>query len=97
MEHIYSLKSLKKIVDEKNTRENQLNVELKYLNDKYERIEKENSKLHADLDVMSKRFHDMVQDSEKYTNGFQNIQNQLAIAEFKRTELKQDAQETVKL
>jgi hypothetical protein len=88
---------LKKIVDEKNAREHQLNIELKVLQDKYDRSEKENNKLQADLDVMSQRFHDMVYDSEKFDDRFQNVQNQLAIAEFKRTELKQDAQETVKL
>jgi hypothetical protein len=88
---------LKRIIDEKNAREHQLSIELKFLNEKFEKVDRENGKLQADLDVMSKRYHDMVRDSETYASNLQNIQNQLTIAELKRTELKQDAQETVKL
>lgn len=89
--------SLRKLVEEKEAHENQLNLELKMIFDKNDKLDKHNSKLQMDLEMALAKLQEITQEAEKYANALRNAEEQLNISEFKRNELKQDAQETVKL
>ncbi len=93
----YYLKSLRKLIEEKEANENQLVFELKLVNDKNDKLDKQNSKLQMDLEIALSKLQEITQEAEKYANALRNAEEQLNITEFKRNELKQDAQETVKL
>ena len=74
-----------------------MNLELKMLFDKNDKLDKHNSKLQMDLEMALGKLQEITQEAEKYANALRNAEEQLNISEFKRNELKQDAQETVKL
>lgn len=89
--------ALKVLLKEKEMREVQLKNDLKTLQDKNEQMERNNGKLQAELEHTISKLNEISGDSEKYSSYLRACEEQLNLSEKKRDELKQDAQETIKL
>ncbi len=74
-----------------------LNEELRCLKEKQSVLEKSNQKLHFDLDAALCKINEMSVESEKYNSYSRACEEQLNLSEKKRDELKQEAQDTIKL
>ena len=71
--------------------------EIKPLKEKVQSFEKSNFKLQSDFEMLSNKFNDANGELDKYVEYLHTCQEQLHLSEQKREELKQDAQETIKL
>ena len=74
-----------------------MNEEFRTLKDKQCLLERSNQKLQFDLDAALIKISEMNTESEKYNTYLRACEEQLNLSEKKRDELKQDAQETIKL
>ena len=88
---------LKLALKDKELQETQHLEEIKNLKEKNQQFEKANFKLQTDLEMLSNKYNDIGAESEKYAEYLRSCQEQLGLSEQKREELKQDAQETIKL
>ena len=94
---MFCSKALKILLKEKELKENLLVEENKSLKEKNDNIEKTNMKLQNDLDLLTAKLNELTLDTDKYANYLRTCEEQLNLSEKKREELKQDAQETIKL
>lgn len=71
--------------------------EIKALRDKNQDVEKNNFRLQSDLDMLSSKFMNVNTEQDKYAEYMRSAQEQFNMSEQKREDLKQDAQETIRL
>lgn len=88
---------MKLLLKEKESQYFNLNDELRALKDKHSLVEKSNQKLQLDLENAINKLNEMSNESDKYTNYLRACEEQFNMSEKKREDLKQDAQETIKL
>ena len=74
-----------------------LSEEFRCLKEKQCILEKSNQKLQFDLDAALGKINEMNMESEKYNSYLRACEEQLNLSEKKRDELKQEAQDTIKL
>ena len=89
--------SLKLALKEKELQETQHLEEIKSLREKNQGLEKANFKLQNDHEMLTNKLNDANSETEKYANYVRSCQDEFNLSEQKREELKQDAQETIKL
>ncbi len=92
-----SNQALKLSLKDKELQETQHLEEIKLLKEKVQSFEKSNFKLQSDIEMLSNKFNDANGELDKYAEYLRTCQEQLNLSEQKREELKQDAQETIKL
>jgi len=89
--------SLKLLLKEKEMRETQLIQENRNMKESRDHLERENVKLKMDIEQVEFKLSESQSDSDKYCAYVRKLEEQLSLSEKKRDELKQDAQETIKL
>jgi chromosome segregation ATPase len=89
--------SLKLLLKEKEMRETQLIQENRNMKENRDQLERENVKLKMDIEQVEFKLSESQSDADKYCAYVRKIEEQLSLSEKKRDELKQDAQETIKL
>ena len=82
---------------EKELSEIHLKNELKSMREKLDQSEVSCAKMQAELDIALSKVHEANLDSERYAISVHAIEEQLSVSEKKRDDLKQEAQETIKL
>jgi chromosome segregation ATPase len=92
-----SNQALKLSLKDKELQETQHLDEIKTLKEKVQTLEKTNFKLQSDFEMLTNKFNDGNAELDKYANYLSTCQEQFNLSEQKREELKQDAQETIKL
>jgi hypothetical protein len=89
--------ALKVLLKEKEIQYIHLNDEIRTLKEKDILLEKTNQKLQIDLDLALAKLTEMNQETDKYSSYLRACEEQINLSEKKRDDLKQDAQETIKL
>jgi chromosome segregation ATPase len=89
--------SLKLLLKEKEMRETQLIQENRNMKESRDQLERENVKLKMDIEQVEFKLSESQSDADKYCTYVRKLEEQLSLSEKKREELKQDAQETIKL
>ena len=74
-----------------------LNDEFRAVREKNCLLEKSNQKLQLDLESALGKLSEMNNESDKYTSYLRVCEEQMNLSEKKREDLKQEAQETIKL
>ena len=67
------------------------------MREKLDQSEVSCAKMQAELDIALAKLHEVNLDSERYAISVHAIEEQLSVSEKKRDDLKQEAQETIKL
>jgi hypothetical protein len=89
--------AVKIILKEKETRESQLQTEIKILQEKFNESEKDKDKIKNEFNECNLRLKDTLNESEKCARYLRSCEEQLDMSEKKREELIYEAQETIKL
>jgi hypothetical protein len=91
------LKALKILLKEKDSRENQIQSELKILRDNVIKIESEKIGMDHEMALLKAKLHEATGDAERYLNYSRIIEEKLNESEKRRENFKIDAQETIQL
>lgn len=92
-----NIQTLKMTLKDKELEEKEKNHETKSLKDKNSELDRENQILKNDLEIALQKLNELAYETSQAANQLNLFEEKLTISEKKRDELKQDAQETIKL